>query len=118
MVEIKPCPFCGNKADYWEDNQYSDSHVIECLNCGAHKRSAYGYEDVKTDWNRRFDAKGNEMVDAVTTRFRPRVVAHEEDGGTFIIKESLDTFEDLMEARVAGQEMAAKFSIDTQVIEV
>lgn len=118
MTEIKPCPFCGRQADYWEDNQYTDRHVIECLNCGAHKRSAYGYGAVLEGWNRRYDPKGNEMVDSVTTRFRPRVVAHEEDGGTFIIRESSDTFEDLMEARVAGQEMANKFTIATQVIEV
>lgn len=118
MTEIKPCPFCGRQADYWEDNQYSDRHVIECLNCGAHKRSAYGYESVLEDWNRRFDAKGNEMFDAVTTRFRPRVVAHMEDGGTFIIKESLDTFEDLLSASAAATEMVKKFSVGTQVIEV
>lgn len=118
MTEIKPCPFCGNKADYWEDNQYSDRHVIECMNCGATKRSAYGYDSVLGDWNRRFDAKGNEMVDTKETRYRHRVVAHEEDAGTFIIKESSDTFDDLMKASVAGQEMAKKFTIATQVIEV
>lgn len=118
MNEIKPCPFCGNKASYWEDNQYQDRHVIECQYCGAHKRSEYGYDSVLRDWNRRFDAKGNEMVDTKETRYRHRVVAHEEDAGTFIIKESSDTFDDPMKARVAGQEMAKKFTIATQVIEV
>lgn len=118
MTEIKPCPFCGNKADYWEDNQYQDRHVIECLNCGAHKRSEYGYEDVLSDWNTRYDGKGNLVVDTKSTRYRPRVVAHEEDAGTFIIKESPDTFDDLLSARAAATEMVKKFSLGTQVVEV
>lgn len=118
MIEIKCCPFCGNTAEYWEDNQYQDRHVIECMNCGAHKRSEYGYDDVLSDWNTRYDGKGNIMVDAQTTRYRPRVVAHEEDGGTFIIKELPDTFDDLSSASVAGTEMAQRFSIHTQIIEV
>lgn len=118
MTEIKPCPFCGNKADYWEDNQYQDRHVIECMNCGANKRSEYGYDGVLEDWNRRFDAKGNKMVDTKTIRYRPRVVAYEEDAGTFIIKESPDTFDDLLSASAAATEMAQGFSISTQVIEV
>lgn len=118
MVEIKPCPFCGNKAEYWEDNQYSDRHVIECGYCGANKRSEYGYDRVLEDWNRRFDAKGNEMVDTKSTRYRPRVVAHEEDAGTFIIKESPDTFDDILSASTAATEMVKKFSLGTQVIEV
>ena len=118
MNEIKPCPFCGRQADYWEDKGYSDRHVIECLNCGAHKRSAYGYGAVLEDWNRRYDAKGNEMVDTKAVRYRPRVVAHEEDAGTYIIKESSDTFDDLLSASAAATRMVKKFTIGTQVIEV
>lgn len=118
MTEIKSCPFCGNKADYWEDNQYSDRHVIECMNCAAQKRSAYGYDDVLSEWNTRYDGKGNLVVDAKNTRYRPRVVAHEEGAGTFIIKEASDTFDDPLSAGLAATEMAKKFTIATQVIEV
>lgn len=75
MNEIKPCPFCGRQADYWEDNQYSDRHVIECLSCGAHKRSEYGYDSVLKDWNRRFDVNGSEMIDTKVLRYRPTLTA-------------------------------------------
>lgn len=118
MSKIKPCPFCGHEADYWEDNQYQDRHVIECGYCGANKRSEYGYESVLQDWNRRFDSKGNEMVDATTTRYRPRIVAHDDNFGTFIIKDLPDTYDDVFTASAAAYEAARKFSIKTQVIEV
>lgn len=119
MGDIKPCPFCGREADYWEDNQYQDRHVIECGSCGANKRSEYGYDHVLEDWNRRYDSKGNEMVDTKTTRYRPRIVAHGEDGGeTFIIKESRDTYDDAQTASAAANEMAKAFRLGTQVIEV
>lgn len=118
MSKIKPCPFCGNSAEYWQDHQYQDRHVIECLNCGANKRSEYGYDDVLGDWNLRYDTKGNKMVDSVTVRYRPRVVAHTEDGGTFILKDSPDTFDTPLNASAAADEMAKKFTIATQVIEV
>ncbi|ATS93457.1 hypothetical protein P1A145kb_p057 [Pectobacterium phage DU_PP_I] len=43
MVEIKPCPFCGNKADYWQDDPYQDRHVIECSYCGAERTGTRMY---------------------------------------------------------------------------
>lgn len=73
MAEIKPCPFCGNKAEYWLDSQYSNRHVIECINCGAEKRSEYGYNDVLRDWNRRFDGSGKEVIEIEVVKYRPGV---------------------------------------------
>lgn len=75
MSEIKRCPFCGNHADYWEDHQYSDRHVIECMNCGTNKRSEYGYESVLEDWNRRFDKDGQEVVEISGIKHRPILTA-------------------------------------------
>lgn len=118
MSEIKPCPFCGNKAEYWEDSQYQDRHVIECQYCGANKRSEYGYKGVLRDWNTRYDTKGNEMVDTGTVRYRPRVVATSSDYGTFIIKESSDTFEDVLSASAAASDMVFSFGLSTQIVEV
>lgn len=80
MTEIKPCPFCGNKADYWEDNQYQDRHVIECMSCGANKRSEYGYDGVLEDWNRRFDANGIEVIEANVLRYKPTLTARVDYG--------------------------------------
>lgn len=75
MSEIKPCPFCGRPADYWQDRQYQDSHVIECSNCGAHRRSEYGYDAVLEAWNRRFDIDGNEIVETEVLHYRPMLTA-------------------------------------------
>ncbi|UTC25256.1 hypothetical protein P7_066 [Pectobacterium phage vB_PcaM_P7_Pc] len=76
MSEIKCCPFCGNPADYWQDDQYLDRHVIECSYCGAERRSEYGYEDVLSDWNRRFDGSGKLIPEAANkTHFVPTVLA-------------------------------------------
>lgn len=75
MSEIKPCPFCNNRADYWEDSQYQDRHVIECSYCGTTKRSEYGYDDVLKDWNRRFDSQGREIKDIKKLRYTPALTA-------------------------------------------
>lgn len=75
MPEIKKCPFCGNKADYWEDSQYQDRHVIECMNCGANKRSEYGYKSVLRDWNTRYDNNGIEIIDIPVAHYRPTLTA-------------------------------------------
>lgn len=118
MSEIKPCPFCGNEAEYWEDSQYQDRHVIECQYCGANKRSEYGYKGVLRDWNTRYDTKGNAMVDTGTVRYRPRIVATSKHRGTFIITESQDTFENLDEAEAYAEGLASGFTLGIQVIEV
>lgn len=76
MSEIKPCPFCGGRAEYWEDNQYQDRHVIECQNCGTTRRSEYGYDSVLQDWNCRYDAKGNRINDDVKPKFKPVIYIH------------------------------------------
>lgn len=64
--EILPCPFCGGDAEYWLDRHYADCHVIECMDCGATKRSEY---DVYKVWNMRegvvkqpFDKELTEML--------------------------------------------------------
>uniref|UniRef100_UPI003D487EB2 Lar family restriction alleviation protein n=1 Tax=Escherichia coli TaxID=562 RepID=UPI003D487EB2 len=62
MTDIKPCPFCGKKPDYWEDTHYQDRHVITCGWCGAEKRSEYGYDSVLRDWNTRYNGAG-ELVE-------------------------------------------------------
>lgn len=118
MLEIKPCPFCGKEADYWEDNQYTDRHVIECGNCGATKRSEYGFDSVLRDWNRRFDNKGQEIQEVTETRYRPRVVARLPNGGAVVIWNGEDTHESLEEARSAGRFVSEEVKLEYQTIEV
>ena len=65
-VELKPCPFCGGKADAhtWEDPIADNGEVFAgayCLDCNAHMSSAVeGHESSATvlencilAWNRR-----------------------------------------------------------------
>lgn len=117
MIEIKPCPFCGGSADYWEDAQYSDRHVIECNHCGATKRSEYGYDTVLGLWNRRFDSKGQEVMEVSERRHRPRVLARLPNGGAVIVWIGEDTYDDLAEARAVGREAAALIELESQTIE-
>ena len=61
--ELKPCPFCGGKAEYDEihtDNggaevYYREYHVytVMCSCCRAAISSYLDEEDVKRSWNRR-----------------------------------------------------------------
>lgn len=51
MIKLKPCPFCGSKADKYHD--YVGYCVVQCRCCGIgtlHKRDE---SEVINDWNRR-----------------------------------------------------------------
>lgn len=118
MSEIKPCPFCGSSASYWEDNHYDDRHVIECQNCGTSRRSEYGYEDVLEDWNRRYDAEGKEILDTVNRQFLPRVLAKLPNGGKLVVWTGNERFEDLAVAREEAKNLLNQIALEDQVIEV
>ena len=118
MSEIKPCPFCGYEALYWEDGHYDDRHVIECQSCGTSRRSEYGYESVLEDWNRRFDANGKEIVEESKVEFLPRVVANLPNGGKLLVWTGKESFGELAAAREEGFKLSSQISIESQVIEV
>lgn len=119
MSEIKPCPFCGGESLYWEDNHYDDRHVIECQNCGTNRRSEYGYDDVLKDWNRRYDAKGKEIVEEVRRKFLPRVVANlPGGGGKLVVWTGKQSFNELSDAREEGDSLVSQITLESQVIEV
>lgn len=62
-TELKPCPFCGGKAKYYEEHTdngavevyYREYHYyfVECNCCKVQMLSTLGKEDVKRRWNRR-----------------------------------------------------------------
>ena len=58
MSELKPCPFCGNKARVWRTNYAT---FVECVNYSAKSHqvelSAVTEEEAIKAWNTR---KGNE----------------------------------------------------------
>ena len=58
MEELKPCPFCGGKADFEEiERCYSDiSWTVMCTQCGA-SIGVHSVDkiDVVETWNRRAD---------------------------------------------------------------
>ena len=53
MIELKPCPFCGGKAEVREYIAITDYVFVICRNCGACV-GPYGIEEKATEnWNRR-----------------------------------------------------------------
>lgn len=58
MIELKPCPFCGNSAfvveyDYTVDNGYIPLYVVECNGCHATTFEYDTEEEAAAAWNRR-----------------------------------------------------------------
>ena len=56
MNELKPCPFCGGKADFEEiERYYGDiSWTVMCTQCGARIGvHSVDKNDVAEEWNRR-----------------------------------------------------------------
>jgi Lar family restriction alleviation protein len=68
MEELKPCPFCGGKAEYWIDNDYQDRHVITCGYCGCEKRYEYSMDGVIEEWNTRHVPDGYALVPVEPTQ--------------------------------------------------
>ncbi len=55
MSELKPCPFCGGKAEYTTNGK---AYWVTCWGCGARSRITYfdgdkGKQIVTDAWNRR-----------------------------------------------------------------
>jgi len=51
MTELKPCPFCGSKAEIYQD--YEGSWTIECTVCFARSWPRKDKEQAIEAWNRR-----------------------------------------------------------------
>lgn len=52
--ELKPCPFCGGEAEFFEDEFFCRYSVV-CTECGA-GTDTYGVErDAMDAWNRRIE---------------------------------------------------------------
>ncbi len=56
MIELKPCPFCGGKAEYicYDDEEY---HIVRCKDCGAEIGWIDSKEEVFRKWNNRPESK-------------------------------------------------------------
>ena len=51
-MKLKPCPFCGGKAETRED--WGAGWYVECQECGTTRRLAEDSEEEATEeWNRR-----------------------------------------------------------------
>jgi Lar family restriction alleviation protein len=56
MSELKPCPFCGGKADMVQPGTRRHSCIVECLNCGCRLESSDEGERSGQSWNSRAEA--------------------------------------------------------------
>lgn len=66
MEELKPCPFCGGKAEYYcEEHDWSDwgyistakyyDAYVECEKCGARTELFDTKQEAIDAWNKRID---------------------------------------------------------------
>ena len=54
MTELKPCPFCGGKAEFRGGS--STTPYIRCKECGGRTMSSYDSAKLIAAWNRRAGA--------------------------------------------------------------
>ena len=62
MIELKPCPFCGGEAEYFDERIYIMNNAflmgVKCKKCGGaifDSDKAHCPNDVFNAWNRRAD---------------------------------------------------------------
>ncbi len=63
VVELKPCPFCGDEAEYRYGS--STSPYIRCKRCGCRTGSSRDRTKLAQAWNARWE-RTCEMVDILT----------------------------------------------------
>ena len=54
--KLKPCPFCGGQAEFWESkasNGYLYGYVIRCSMCKSRTKIYDNQEYASIAWNRR-----------------------------------------------------------------
>ena len=53
--ELKPCPFCGGKAEVVPYSVYGKvkSYFVQCLKCGCQSRDYTSKQNAEKSWNRR-----------------------------------------------------------------
>lgn len=51
--ELKPCPFCGGKAEFRSGS--STTPYIRCKECGGRTKSSRNSANLVAAWNRRAD---------------------------------------------------------------
>lgn len=55
-MELKPCPFCGGKANFWEskaNNGYLYGYAVRCSVCRSRSKTYGSEEYAMAAWNRR-----------------------------------------------------------------
>lgn len=54
MTDLKPCPFCGEKADVeFDELGGTNWHTVMCSACYATGPEEEGYDNAVTAWNTR-----------------------------------------------------------------
>lgn len=54
-LKLKPCPFCGGKAEAVVDNETEVLFLIQCTECKAQTAESEFLYSAEYDWNRRAD---------------------------------------------------------------
>lgn len=53
--ELKPCPFCGGKAQVVFDSETETLFIIQCTECKAQTAGSEYLYSAEYDWNRRVE---------------------------------------------------------------
>lgn len=61
MTELKPCPFCGNKASIERMGNNKVSMIYSCNYCCASLETGEGWLDDDCDWNTRHNEKAPKL---------------------------------------------------------
>lgn len=64
--ELKPCPFCGGKADFERMGTSRQSCIVECESCGVRHESSDEYGRSGQSWNERQPTRAPQAVPALT----------------------------------------------------
>lgn len=68
--ELKPCPFCGGKADFERMGTSRQSCIVECGRCGVRHESSDEYGRSGQSWNERQPTRAPQAVPALTDERR------------------------------------------------
>ena len=77
MADLKPCPFCGGRADWWETESDTHRFQIVCVECCCGTDECVTEEVALKRWNAR------KPMEAVVAELEAKRKGYEEAGKVF-----------------------------------
>ena len=61
-MKLKPCPFCGGKAEMMEATYLGIESSVICFSCGASGPTVFSEDKAAERWNNRKEPKGEKQI--------------------------------------------------------